>query len=202
VSAEDTGDLDFTIPPPPPKRSGGVAPAPTPPPISTPPPPRPAKADDASQVSGDIGRAVPGKGANHIVYARGGVSRPAPSPDAPVLIVEDDPDTLRLLERALTLQGFTVRTAADGQQFVQAIRQRPLPCLVLLDVELPRISGFRILSFLRQEPQTSGIPVVMVTARSENKDLVQGITSGADGYLSKPVTFDALRAVVTKVLQR
>lgn len=162
--------------------------------------PKGGKADETA--SPQIGEQRPGKGANLIVYARGGVSRAAASPEAPVLVVEDDEVTRRVLERVLADEGFAVRTAADGQEFVQAIRQRPLPCLILLDVELPRLSGFRLLGFLRQEPQTSAIPVIMVTARSENKDLLQGISLGADGYLSKPVTVKSLRSIVRKVLAR
>ena len=189
MGAQEMMDLDFTLRP----AKGAAADAKL----------LPAKiaAADAT-LQPEIGTQRPGKGANFIAYARGGVPRRASAPDAPVLIVEDDEDVRRLLERVLTLEGFPVRTAADGHQFVQAIRQRPLPCLILLDVELPKISGFRLLSFLRQEPQTSAIPVVMVTARSENKDLLQGLSLGADGYLSKPVTIEALRSIVGKVLAR
>ena len=189
MGAQDRMDLDFTMRP---AKSAATDAA-----------QRPAKSTAADvTVQPEIGTQRPGKGANFIVYARGGVARRTAAPDAPVLIVEDDEDVRRLLERVLTLEGFPVRTAADGHQFVQAIRQRPLPCLILLDVELPRISGFRLLGFLRQEPQTSAIPVVMVTARSENKDLLQGLSLGADGYLSKPVTIEALRAIVGKLLAR
>jgi CheY-like chemotaxis protein len=180
MGASDLIDLDFTV--------------------SRAPAARPAERA-APKAESEIGAQRPGKGSNSITYVRGGVPRSAAAPDAPILVVEDDPDTRNLLERVLAREGHAVRTAGDGQEFVQAIRQRPLPKLILLDVELPRISGFRILTFLRQEPLTSAIPVVMVTARSENKDLVQGITLGADGYLSKPVSFDALRTVVAKVLQ-
>jgi len=173
MDKQDMGDLDFT-------KAGRSA--------------------DNTPVAPDtaIGR---GNG-NYISYARRAAGRPAATPDAPVLVVDDDEDLLRLLERVLTLEGFTVRTAADGMQFAQALRKRPLPRLVLLDVELPKINGFRLLSLLRQHPQTAAIPVIMVTARTENKDLMQGLSLGADGYLSKPLSVAALRAVIEKVMPR
>jgi DNA-binding response OmpR family regulator len=139
-------------------------------------------------------------GGSMISVARPAAPR-ATAPDAPVLVVDDDADIRRLLEKALTLHGFAVRMAGDAQQFVQALRQGPLPRLILLDIELPKISGFRLLSLLRKDARTSAIPVVMVTARSDNKDLVQGLALGADGYLSKPFTIESLRLVVSKVLR-
>jgi CheY-like chemotaxis protein len=160
-----------------------------------------SKADKAGDaVPTDIGAQRPGKGANSIVYVRGNAKRAEAAPDAPVLVVEDDEVVRQLIGRILQMDGYPVRSAADNDQFIQALRQRPMPRLILLDVELPRINGFRILNFLRQEPQTSAIPVIMVTARSENKDLLQGLSLGADGFLSKPVSVEALRTAVAKVL--
>jgi len=150
----------------------------------------------------EIGGYKPGKGGNFIAYARRDAKRSPASPDAPVLVVEDEDDTRRLLERVLVLEGYPVRTAADSAQFLQAIRKPPLPRLILLDIELPRISGFKILALLRQHPQTSVIPVVMVTARSETKDVLQAMSLGADGYLSKPVTLQMLRATLERILPR
>jgi CheY-like chemotaxis protein len=144
-----------------------------------------------------IGRSSDG---NFIAFARGGARRSLRSAaDAPIVVVEDDPDTRRLLERVLTLHGFPVRTAADIDEFKQVMRP-PLPRLVLLDIELPRVNGLRILSALRQHPQTAALPVVMVTARSGNKDLAQALSLGADGYVTKPLTVAVLRSVIDKVL--
>ena len=70
-----------------------------------------------------------------------------------------------------------------------------------LDVELPQVSGFKILSVLRHHPQTSAIPLVMLTARTEQKDLLQALSLGADAYLSKPVTVAALRSMVDRMLR-
>jgi len=161
----------------------------------------PTLPDAAALPPSEIGASRPELGGNCIFYVRAGVARPA-SADAPILVVEDDPDTRRLLEKVLALQGFAVRGAADSREFQEAIRRPPLPQLILLDVELPRISGFKLLTALRQHPQTSAIPVVMVTARTANKDLLYGLSLGADGYLSKPFTVDGLRSMIDRVLPR
>ena len=135
-----------------------------------------------------------------ITYIRFGVERAAVAADAPVLIVDDDEDTRRLLERAMVLHGLPVRTAADGRELAQAIRKPPMPRLILLDVDMPGTDGFRILQLLRQNRHTAALPIIMVTSRSAGPDIVQGLSLGADGYLSKPVSLNTLRAAVAKVL--
>ena len=145
-----------------------------------------------------IGAVVEGGGL--ITYVRFGAQREAVEAEAPVLVVDDDEDTRRLLERAMILHGLPVRTAADGRELAQAIRKPPLPRLILLDVDLPGADGFRILQLLRQNRHTAALPIIMVTSRSAPPDIVQGLSLGADGYLSKPVTLNTLRAAVAKVL--
>ena len=209
MAVEDLSDLDFT-------RVGSMrtvmkrepAPAPRAPAV-TPRAPAPAPREPAAAPREPVPAPREGvrpqamigtsNGGNFIAYARS-PEQPVAHSDAPVVVVEDDEITRRLLERVLTLQGFTVRTAADGQEFAQVLRQRPLPRLVLLDVELPKVSGFRLLTLLRQHPQTSAIPVVMLTGRTDNKDLMQGLSLGADAYLSKPVSVDSLRQSIERVL--
>jgi CheY-like chemotaxis protein len=150
----------------------------------------------------EIGASRAANGGNFISYARAAAPRPAVSPDAPVMVVEDDEDTRRLLERVLKLQGLPVRTAADSRELLLALRKPPLPRLMLLDVELPRVNGFKILALLRQQPQTADLPVVMVTAHAETKHILQAMSLGADGYLSKPVKVATLRAMVARILAR
>jgi len=145
---------------------------------------------------------IAARSANLVCYAN---ARPGPSradPDAPVLVLEDHEGSRRLLEKAIALYGLPVRAAADVREFAKALRQPPLPRLILLDVGLPQANGFQILTHLRLHAQTSAIPVVMVTAKSGNSDVIRALSLGADGYLSKPIVVSALRSVLDTVLQR
>jgi CheY-like chemotaxis protein len=162
-----------------------------------------AKAPDEGDVRPEtqIGDYAPGMAGNLVFYTRPGKPHAAAS-DAPVLVVEDDEVTRRVLVRVLTARGLPVRTASDSKELQQILRLPPLPRLILLDVGLPRISGFRILGLLRQHPQTSAIPIIMVTASSENKDIAQGLALGADGYLSKPLTVATLHSAIDRILRR
>jgi CheY-like chemotaxis protein len=166
----------------------------------TPAAPAPAaKPPAAAAAEPRIGEYAAGKG-NLVTYIRlGGVRTPAAA-DAPVLIVDDDEDTRRLMERAMVLHGLPVRTAADSKEVAQAMRKPPPPRLILLDIDLPGTNGFRIMQLLRQNPQTATIPIVLVTSHSEPSDVIQGLSLGADGYLSKPLSIATLRAAVAKVL--
>jgi CheY-like chemotaxis protein len=137
--------------------------------------------------------------ASVVCYARA-AARPAPAGDAPVIVVEDHEPSRRMMEKLLQLQGFKVRAAADSREFAREMRLPPLPCLILLDVGLPRVNGFQILGHLRQHPQTSRIPVVLVTAHTADKEVMRGLSLGAEGYLSKPVSVKALQAVIETVL--
>ena len=160
-----------------------------------------AKAVDEASVrpQTQIGDYLPAKAGNVVFYARPGAARRAPAADAPVLVVDDDEVTRRLLERALSAKNLPVRTAADSKELQQVLRVPPLPRLILLDVGLPRINGFRILGLLRQHPQTSEIPIILVTASAQNTDIAQGLALGADGYLSKPLTVGTLHSAVDKI---
>lgn len=137
--------------------------------------------------------------ANLVCYARAGAKREVPA-DAPVLVVEDHEPSRRMMAALLQRQGFPVRVAADSRECARELRKPPLPRLILLDIGLPRISGFQILSHLRQHPQTATIPVVMVTASAGDKDLMHGLSLGAEGYLSKPVSVKALQSILEVVL--
>jgi CheY-like chemotaxis protein len=184
-------DLDFTkcfaVP-----ASLRVAPAPKP---VTPPPAPPPVAVVAAPPA-PVVAAPPG---NLVCYARPSTALSA-ADNAPILVVEDHEPSRRLLEKMLQLQGFSVRLAADSRECAVELRKPPLPRLILLDVGLPRVSGFQILSHLRQHPQTGAIPVVMVTACTGDKDLARGLSLGVEGYLSKPIAVKALRTIIETVL--
>ena len=123
------------------------------------------------------------------------------SPDkATILIVEDDPSTLLLIDLVLAKAGYRTRKAATGATFVTSIRIPPLPDLILLDLELPDVNGVVILAKLRANPHTKHIPIVVLSARSEPKDVYQCMSLGADGYISKPAKAGVMLQAVKAVL--
>jgi len=118
-----------------------------------------------------------------------------------VLVVEDEPDLRELLRVCLSFAGHEVRVAADGSCGLLTARQWA-PEVILLDVMMPVLDGWSVLSALKQDPATtvSRIPVVMLTARAEDLDLVRGSIEGAVGYLTKPFSIQEVRAEVAKAL--
>jgi CheY-like chemotaxis protein len=112
---------------------------------------------------------------------------------ASILIVEDDPDTREMLERFLQLEGFDVRTAANGQLALQALQADSALCVILLDLMMPVMNGWQFRQAQVQDPKLSRIPVVVVTAAGSREDIP---SIEADGWLSKPVDFDRLLATI------
>jgi two-component system, OmpR family, response regulator len=125
---------------------------------------------------------------------------PAPGAKRSILCIDDDVPLVQILARKLTLDGYAVRTASDRQSILAELRKLPPPDLILLDVGLPGISGFDLLHKLRQHPQLGAVPVIMLTGHVSPEDVLQGMTGGADGYVSKPFQFDALAVAIKTVL--
>ena len=115
-----------------------------------------------------------------------------------VLIVDDDPSISRLVQLYLEKEGFEVATADRGDDALAAFRKRP-PDLMLLDVMLPGMDGWQVLKAVRK---TSGIPIIMLTAKDETFDKVLGLELGADDYVTKPFEPKELVARVKAVLRR
>jgi len=115
-----------------------------------------------------------------------------------ILIVDDEPRYLRLLEANLRTEGYEVATAQDGVQALDVFSAQPLD-LVLLDVMMPRLDGFGVCQRLRE---FSNVPIVILTARGEEQDRVRGLDLGADDYLVKPFSATELLARVRAVLRR
>jgi len=117
---------------------------------------------------------------------------------ATILAVDDEPRVLKLLKANLESSGYAVLTAADGEEALQTF-ERELPDLVLLDLMLPRMDGYAVCRRIRE---FSAVPVIMLTARSEQIDKIHGFEVGADDYLTKPFSISELLMRVQAVLRR
>jgi DNA-binding response OmpR family regulator len=115
-----------------------------------------------------------------------------------VLIVDDEPRYLRLLDANLRTEGYEVVTAQDGQQAVDAFSSQPID-LVLLDIMMPRLDGFGATQRIRE---FSSVPIIILTAKGDEQDRVRGLDLGADDYLVKPFSATELLARVRAVLRR
>jgi DNA-binding response OmpR family regulator len=115
-----------------------------------------------------------------------------------ILIVDDEPRYLRLMEANLTTEGYQVLKATDGQEAVEIVADKK-PDLVLLDVMMPKLDGFGACERIRE---FSNLPIIMVTARGNEADRVRGLDLGADDYIVKPFSATELLARVRAVLRR
>ena len=102
-----------------------------------------------------------------------------------ILVVEDDPSALRLVQYTLEHEGYQVLTATNGLVGLKKAQSEE-PDLIILDVMLPGMDGFEICHRLRGEPQTAGLPILMLSAKAQEADKTTGIKVGADDYLPKP----------------
>jgi CheY-like chemotaxis protein len=131
---------------------------------------------------------------------------------AALLVVEDDPDALLLLKRALikTGLGASVHVALDGEEALAYLegrgifadrRTHPLPCLILLNLKLPRKSGLEVLEWIRRQPCLRRIPVVIVTTSDEEQDRRRALELGAREYIIKPIETSGLLWLARKVVK-
>ena len=118
-----------------------------------------------------------------------------------VVVIEDEPDIREVIEHNLAREGYEVFPAADGEQGMQLVK-RMSPDLVLLDLMLPRLDGLDVCRELKADLVTRSIPIVMVTAKGEESDIVLGLGLGADDYVTKPFSPKELVARVKAVLRR
>jgi len=118
-----------------------------------------------------------------------------------VLVVDDEPDVIELLEFNLRNAGYDVFTAADGGEALKKERE-VLPSVILLDVMLPEVDGLEVYKILRRDSATAGIPIVMLTAKAAEIDRVLGLELGADDYLTKPFSPRELILRVKNLLKR
>ncbi|MBA4370197.1 MAG: two-component system response regulator [Coriobacteriaceae bacterium] len=120
---------------------------------------------------------------------------------ARVLVVDDEPHIVRLVSFTLTGRGHEVITATDGSSGVDAAREKQ-PDLILMDVMMPEVTGLEALGRLKAHEDTAGIPVVMLSAKSQGYEQEAGLAAGAVRYVCKPFTPSELAQVVSEVLEQ
>lgn len=118
-----------------------------------------------------------------------------------ILVIEDEPQMRRNMLTVLKHEGFEGHGAKDGKEGV-ALAKRELPDLILCDVMMPGLDGYAVLAELRAERATEMIPFIFLTAKSEREDVRTGMNTGADDYLTKPVTVDDLKGAIHARLDR
>ena len=118
-----------------------------------------------------------------------------------ILVVDDEPEIIELVEFNLKQAGYAVTTAADGAEALKKIRTQK-PDLIILDVMLPEMDGFEICKALRLDAATAKVPIIMLTAKAAEIDRVLGLELGADDYLTKPFSPRELMLRVKKILAR
>jgi DNA-binding response OmpR family regulator len=117
-----------------------------------------------------------------------------------ILLADDHPDIVRLLQIALKKDGHTILTAFDGLEAIETI-QSERPDLVILDVVMPGLDGFRVLNRVKTDPELLHTVVVMLTVRDQPEDVALGLDVGADFYLSKPFRPTEVTALVRRIFE-
>ncbi|MEN8098772.1 MAG: response regulator, partial [Chloroflexota bacterium] len=118
-----------------------------------------------------------------------------------ILIVEDSEALLKLLSTQLEMEGYNTIMAADGQEGWDALQNDPLPDVVLLDVMMPRMSGFELCELIRSTPSTATLPVVILTALKDQKSRIKGIEAGANDFIGKPWSKEELYARIRTLIR-
>jgi len=118
-----------------------------------------------------------------------------------ILVVDDEEDVLELVRYNLDRSGYHVETATSGEEALAKAR-RKLPDLVILDLMLPGMDGLDVCKKLKNDAKTEGLPIIVLTAKSEESDIVTGLELGADDYVTKPFSPKVLIARVRRILRR
>ena len=117
-----------------------------------------------------------------------------------ILAVDDEPNIVRLIQVNLERHGYQVDTASNGVQALEKIRANR-PDLVVSDVMMPEMDGFELLSTIKRDPALEDLPIIMLTAKTQDKNVMEGYSRGADMYLTKPFNPAELLAFVKRILQ-
>lgn len=117
-----------------------------------------------------------------------------------ILVCDDERHIVRLIQVNLEREGYQVITAFDGKEGLEKIRTEK-PALCVLDVMMPYMTGFEVLQAIRKEVETENLPVIMLTAKAQDKDVFEGYQYGADMYLTKPFNPKELITFVKRIAQ-
>jgi two-component system cell cycle response regulator len=117
-----------------------------------------------------------------------------------ILVVDDVPDNVEILDARLSSRGYAIVTASTGEEALDRVKEEP-PHLILLDVMMPGLDGHQVARRIKDDETLPFIPIILVTALNEAEDVVQGLESGADDYISKPYNFRELEARVRAMLR-
>ena len=123
------------------------------------------------------------------------------SPRRSAIIVDDDRDTREMLAMALEIEGYDVTLAANGVKLISSLHVHR-PDILLLDVNMSWIDGFELCRAVRRNEQFRTLPVLFVSARKTRTDVEAGLASGADGYFTKPIDFDALLGRMRELVEQ
>lgn len=118
-----------------------------------------------------------------------------------ILVVEDDPMNRDMLARRLAWEGYQIRTASNGREAVD-MASLEHPDLILMDVGIPLLNGWQATSQLKSHPDTSGIPIIILTAYALTEDRQKSISAGCDDYETKPINFEHLLGKMRRCLER
>ena len=118
-----------------------------------------------------------------------------------ILIVDDEPSILETVKLHLELSDYDVLAASDGMEALKIARTEK-PDLILLDLMLPKIDGYKVCKMLKMDRRFKSIPIIMLTAKAGSVDEVQGYESGADAYIKKPFDLEALSSLVQDMIAR
>tara|TARA_B100000035_G_scaffold140059_1_gene119313 strand:- start:298 stop:999 length:702 start_codon:yes stop_codon:yes gene_type:complete len=118
-----------------------------------------------------------------------------------ILIIEDEPDISELIEYSLTQSGYSIIVSDNGEKGIEFARKHS-PDLILLDLMLPGINGIDVCRILKNDKDTSDVSIIMLTALGQEEDIIKGLETGADDYVTKPFSFPVLEARIQSVLRR
>ena len=123
-------------------------------------------------------------------------------PAASAFVAEDDEQMAEVLRFLLEREGFAVRVAPDGRSAQQLIDGSPAPAIAILDLMLPYVDGYELLARLRGNEAWRAVPVIIVSARSDEQDIVRGLDAGANDYMVKPFKPNELRARIRRLVKK